>query len=66
MPGMSGLELPRLLNEVNLVVPMIFVSANHNEFRAKALKQGAVAVISKPFSDGALLDAIRLALQSSV
>jgi FixJ family two-component response regulator len=63
MPRLSGLELSRRLAEMNNPIPIIFVSALHDELRARALSEGAVAVLGKPFSDQALLFAIQSALE---
>jgi FixJ family two-component response regulator len=63
MPRLSGLELSRRLAEMNNPIPIIFVSALHDELRARALSEGAVAVLGKPFSDQALLSAIQSALE---
>ena len=42
---------------------MIFITAHEDEgMRAKALRDGAEAVLIKPFGEEALLDAIYLAL----
>src|SRR5258708_7585650 len=66
MPGLSGLELQRRLSEEKQSIPIIFVSAHaEQDVRATALEQGAVAFLSKPFNDEALLGAIQSAVQSS-
>jgi len=65
MPGLSGLELQMRLNEMKYFIPTIFVTAqSEDSVRTKALAQGAVAFLDKPFSETALLDAIRVALKS--
>ena len=65
MPGLSGLELQLRLREMNYPVPIIFVTAQADDFvRAQALQQGAVAFLSKPCSEDALLEAIRSAIES--
>jgi len=65
MPGLSGLELQMRLNEMKYFIPTIFVTAqSEDSVRTKALAQGAVAFLDKPFSATALLDAIRVALKS--
>jgi FixJ family two-component response regulator len=66
MPGLSGLELQRRLSEEKQSIPIIFVSAHaEQDVRATALEQGAVAFLSKPFNDEALLGAIQSVVQSS-
>src|SRR5467141_4996666 len=60
MPGMSGLELQRQLVASHPDVPVIFMTA-HDDARARsqALSGGAAAYLIKPFSEEALLDAVR-------
>jgi FixJ family two-component response regulator len=63
MPGLSGLDLQGILAKEHFQVPIIFVTAHaDDEVRARALKEGAVAFLGKPFSDDALLGAIHSAL----
>jgi FixJ family two-component response regulator len=64
MPGINGLELQRLLAEMGASIPIIIVSADSDELSARALAQGAVAILQKPFRDDALLSAIHSALES--
>jgi FixJ family two-component response regulator len=65
MPGLSGLELQRRLRELRSSIPVVFVTGHADEFqRAEALKDGAIAFLNKPFSDEAILGAIRSALDS--
>jgi FixJ family two-component response regulator len=66
MPRLNGLELQRRLAKMQCSIPIIFVSARDQECRVRAFEQGAVAVLDKPFSDGALLDAIRSALSAPI
>ena len=63
MPGMGGLELQRRLVASHPDVPIIFMTA-HDDARARsqALSCGAAAYLIKPFSEDALLDAVRAAL----
>src|ERR1700733_1792589 len=62
MPGLSGLELELRLADVQCPTPVIFVSANPgDEVREKALQQGAIAFLEKPFSEKALLGDIQAA-----
>jgi FixJ family two-component response regulator len=63
MAGMSGLELQSKLTASNCRVPIIFISAHSNRrARARAIEAGAVAFLMKPFSDDALLNAIKSSL----
>jgi len=63
MPGMSGIELQRQLVAGDYGVPVIFITAHGDEdIRAQALRGGAEAVLIKPFSEEALLNAIHAAL----
>lgn len=65
MPGISGLELQAKLNAENCRIPMIFITAHGDEkMRLQALRAGAVEFLAKPFDEDALLESIRIALQS--
>ena len=67
MPGMSGLELQERLGGERRRTPIIFLTAHGDEqARARALEAGAVDFLSKPFSEGALLEAVRAALGGPV
>jgi FixJ family two-component response regulator len=64
MPGLSGLELQRRLAALKPSIPIIFVTADQDDAdRARALKEGASGFIEKPFTDIAVLGAIRSALE---
>lgn len=59
MPGLSGLELQRRLASDNCSVPIVFMTAHYGEeVRTKAMEAGAVDVLSKPFTEKELFDAI--------
>ena len=63
MPGMSGLDLQEELKRRGQAIPIIFITAQKDEdIRKRALRQGAVKFLYKPFSDSALLDAVNAAL----
>ena len=66
MPGMSGLDLQRELAASDRDIPIIFITAHGSDegTRARALRDGAVAYLIKPFSEDALLEAVNAALQS--
>jgi len=66
MPGMSGLELQRRLVASRPGVPVIFMTAHDDAgTRSQALSAGAVGYLIKPFTEEALLDAVRAALGST-
>jgi FixJ family two-component response regulator len=65
MPGMNGLELQRHLAGEGRRIPIIFITAHDNEEnRMEAMQAGAVDFLQKPFSEQALLKAIRKALET--
>jgi len=65
MPGMTGLELQRVLIASHPDVPVIFMTAHDDaRTRSQALSGGAVDYLIKPFSEEALLDAVQVALSS--
>jgi FixJ family two-component response regulator len=61
MPGMNGLEVQRRLAGSGL--PIVFITA-HDEIgvREKALAEGAVAYLRKPFNDELFVKTVRAAL----
>jgi FixJ family two-component response regulator len=64
LPGMSGLDLQRHLAAESSRVPIIFVSAHdETEMRTQALAGGAIAFLSKPVNDTALLNAVSSAVK---
>jgi len=66
MPGMSGPELHRELVRRGYVIPTIFITAHADAtIRPTLLAQGAVECLFKPFSESALVDALRAALPGS-
>lgn len=65
MPGMSGPELQLELKRRGKEIPIIFITGRKDEaIRAQVLKQGAAGFLLKPFSDAALLAAIKTARQT--
>jgi len=63
MPGMSGLDLLRLLNQRRLDLPLIVISGHADVAMAvEALKEGAADFIEKPFDDETFLHSTREAL----
>ncbi len=63
MPGVSGLELQRLLAEAGCRRPIIFLSGRADiPNTVRAMKAGAVNFLTKPVDQQDLLDAIKEAL----
>jgi FixJ family two-component response regulator len=63
LPGMNGLELQQELSANRCEIPIIFITAHGDDAaRVRALKDGALEYLFKPFSEEALLNAINLSL----
>ena len=64
MPGMSGLELQKKLQEIGSTLPIIFITGHADVPMAiEAIKHGAVEFIQKPFRDQELLDSIHTTME---
>jgi FixJ family two-component response regulator len=64
LPGLSGLELQQRLVEVDMAMPIIFITGHGDiPMTVQAMKAGAVEFLTKPFRDQELLDAIQQALE---
>jgi FixJ family two-component response regulator len=65
LPGSSGLELQRQLGHSEHPIPVIFITGHADvPMSVRAMKDGAVEFLTKPFRDQDLLDAIHQALNS--
>ncbi|HUL71850.1 MAG TPA: response regulator [Vicinamibacterales bacterium] len=63
MPGPSGLDLQRTMAERDLDLPIVFVTAYADvPMTVRAMKAGALEVLTKPFDDQVLLDVVHGAL----
>src|SRR6201987_275068 len=63
MPKMSGLQLQARLKEEGCNVPIIFITAHGDaRMRIRAMREGAVEFLAKPFDHQLLLRRIRTAL----
>jgi FixJ family two-component response regulator len=66
LPGLNGLELQKLVAAERFDMPIIFITGHGDvPMSVQAMKAGAVEFLTKPFSDHALLSAIREALERS-
>jgi FixJ family two-component response regulator len=66
LPGLNGLELQKRVAVERHEMPIIFVTGHGDiPMTVQAMKAGAVEFLTKPFSDEALLNAIRNALERS-
>ena len=64
MPGMNGLQLQSELAAAGYDIPIVFITSYEDkESRGRAMRAGAVAFLSKPFSDEQLLQTVRSALR---
>ena len=64
MPGPSGIDLQRMLTAAGHDLPIIFVTGHADvPLTVRAMKAGALEVLTKPFDDQVLLDAVYQALE---
>ena len=64
MPGLSGLDVQRKLNQLGVKTPIIFITGHGDvPMCARAMKSGAMDFVQKPFNDQTLLDIIQDAIQ---
>jgi FixJ family two-component response regulator len=66
LPGFSGLDLQEQIAGERTDMPIIFITG-HGDIPStvQAMKAGAVEILTKPFTDDALLTAVRQALDRS-
>jgi FixJ family two-component response regulator len=63
MPKMSGLDLQARLKEEEWNIPIIFITAHGDaRMRIRAMREGAVEFLAKPFDHQLLLKTVRAAL----
>ena len=66
MPGMTGIELQRRIRMERPKLPVVFISAHYDEeIRIRALNEGAIGFLYKPFDAADLLDVIQAAVMNS-
>ncbi len=66
LPGLSGLDLQKELAKVQPQIPIIFITGHGDiPMTVRAMKAGAIEVLTKPFRNEDLLQAIEEALNRS-
>jgi len=64
LPGLSGLDLQKRMAEVELEIPIVFLTGHGNiPASVQAMKAGAVEFLTKPFDEEELLRAIQEAIE---
>lgn len=64
LPGMTGLELQHRLTELEIRLPIVFISGHGDiPMAVHAVNAGALDFLEKPFDDEALLDRVDAALR---
>jgi FixJ family two-component response regulator len=67
MPKMSGLHLQAKLKEEGCNIPVIFVTAHGDaRMRIRAMREGAVEFLAKPFDHHLLLKRVRAAVNMNM
>src|SRR5580700_793412 len=65
LPDLSGLDLQRELVRTEAPIPIIFITGHGDiPMSVRAIKEGAVEFLTKPFRDQDLLDAIQHAIET--
>src|SRR5467141_739771 len=64
MPGLSGLDLQSRMRELNLQIPVVFITGHGDvPTSVRAMKAGALEFLTKPVLEQELLDAIARAIE---
>jgi len=64
LPGLSGLDLQSRMAELDLDIPIVFITAHGDvPTSVRAMKAGALEFLTKPFCDQDLLDAVGKAVE---
>jgi FixJ family two-component response regulator len=64
MPGMSGIELQANLKADGWHIPIIFITAHGDaKMRIRAMRDGAVEFLTKPFDNEVLLETVHAAVE---
>jgi FixJ family two-component response regulator len=63
LPGPSGLEFQRTLDQSDIHLPIIFISGHGDiPMSVRAMKSGAIEFLTKPLPEQQLLDAIQIGI----
>ena len=64
MPGISGIDLQATLKADRCRIPIIFITAHGDaRMRIRAMRDGAVEFLTKPFDDAVLLETVHAAAE---
>lgn len=64
MPGMSGLDLVRRLNDLKVTTPVVVMTGHADvPMAVEAMKAGVLDFVEKPFSDDHLIGIVRKAIE---
>jgi FixJ family two-component response regulator len=64
LPGLSGLDFQTELAKANIRIPIIFMTGHGDiPMTVRAMKEGAVDFLTKPFRDQDMLDAVVAAIE---
>ena len=64
LPGASGLEFQRILAELSIQLPVIFISGYGDiPMSVRAMKSGAIEFLTKPLKEQELLDAVQAGIE---
>jgi FixJ family two-component response regulator len=64
LPGLSGLDFQSELNKSNVQIPIVFMTGHGDiPMSVRAMKEGAIDFLSKPFRDQEMLDAVQAGLE---
>ncbi len=66
LPDISGLALQEAMMDQKLNIPIVFITGHGDiPMSVKAMKEGAIDFLPKPFTDKELLDAIQRAIEKN-
>jgi FixJ family two-component response regulator len=64
LPGRSGLEMQKILQNLSVQLPVIFISAHGDvPISVRAMKSGAIEFLTKPLREQELLDAVHAGIE---